>query len=43
MAKATTTVQMDKRGRVVIPQPVRDKLDIDGSNATLELTVQTDE
>jgi len=43
MSEATTTVQMDKRGRVVIPQPVRDKLGIDGQNATVELTVKTDD
>lgn len=40
MAKATTTVQMDERGRVVIPQPVRDKLGINGTKTTVEITVK---
>jgi bifunctional DNA-binding transcriptional regulator/antitoxin component of YhaV-PrlF toxin-antitoxin module len=43
MAEATTTVQMDKRGRVVIPQAARDKLGIDDESATVEIVVRTDE
>ena len=43
MAEATTTVQMDKRGRVVIPQAARDKLGIDNECATVEIVVRTDE
>jgi AbrB family looped-hinge helix DNA binding protein len=46
MTERTTTVQMDKRGRVVIPKAVRQSLGIDGGTATVELDVrevQTDE
>jgi len=36
---ATTTKQMDKQGRVVIPEEVRETLDIDGEAAIVELEV----
>ena len=37
--QATTTVQMDKEGRVVIPAQTRRALGINKENADLELTV----
>lgn len=40
MTEATTTAEMDAQGRVVIPQPVRKKLGIDGERATVELDVR---
>ncbi|MCX2819565.1 hypothetical protein EGH25_09415 [Haladaptatus sp. F3-133] len=35
----TTTVEMDEKGRIVIPQAVRKSLGVDGENAILELEV----
>lgn len=43
MATATTTVEMDERGRVTIPQPTRQKLGIDGQERTVEVEVRVDE
>jgi len=40
MSERTTTVQMDKQGRLYIPKAVRDSLGIAGENATVELTVR---
>jgi AbrB family looped-hinge helix DNA binding protein len=40
MEPLTTTVTVDARGRVVIPQAVRDTLEIDGGETlTLEVAV----
>jgi len=36
----TTIVKIDERGRVVIPQPVRETLGIEGEETTLEVTVR---
>jgi len=35
----TTTIEMDEKGRIVIPQAVRKSLSVDGENAILELEV----
>jgi bifunctional DNA-binding transcriptional regulator/antitoxin component of YhaV-PrlF toxin-antitoxin module len=43
MAKATATVQMDERGRVVVPKAARKKMGIDGQAATIEIEVRVDE
>lgn len=40
MSELTTTVQMDKQGRLYIPKAVRDTLDITERSATLELQVK---
>jgi len=40
VAETTVTVQMDERGRVVIPKAARKKLGIDGRSATIELVVR---
>jgi len=40
MSERTTTVQMDKQGRLYIPKAVRDSLGIVDENATVELTVR---
>jgi len=41
MTECTTTVQMDGRGRLVVPQPVRETLGIDDDEyTTVEITVQ---
>jgi AbrB family looped-hinge helix DNA binding protein len=40
MSELTATVDMDSRGRVVIPKPVRKSLGIDGDSATLEIDVE---
>ena len=41
MAKtATATVQMDKNGRVTIPQSTRRALGVDGEHADLNLSVE---
>ena len=37
------TVQMDERGRVVIPTAVRKKLGVEQENATIELEVRYNE
>jgi len=39
MAKYTATVEMDARGRVVVPKPIRRQLGIEGESATLEIEV----
>ena len=36
---ALTTVEMDEKGRIVIPQAVRKSLEVDGESAILELKV----
>jgi len=38
--EAKATVQMDKNGRVTIPQSTRKALDIDGDYADLNLSVE---
>ncbi len=43
MAKATATVQMDERGRVVVPKAARRKMGIDGESTTVEIEVRVDE
>ena len=35
-----TTVKMAENGRVVIPQPVRETLEVDGESAILEIDVE---
>jgi len=40
MSERTTTVQMDKQGRLYIPKAVRRSLDIEDQSATLELDVE---
>jgi len=40
MSERTTTVQMDKQGRLYIPKPVRESLGIVGESATVELDVK---
>jgi bifunctional DNA-binding transcriptional regulator/antitoxin component of YhaV-PrlF toxin-antitoxin module len=42
MTEATTTVTMDERGRIIVPQPAREKLGIDGERATVEVAVRYD-
>jgi len=37
--EANTTVQMDSKGRVVIPKPVREALDVEGNSANVSLQV----
>lgn len=44
MAKsATATVKMDERGRVFVPKAVREKLDVNGESAHVEIEVRVDE
>lgn len=43
MAKATATVSMDERGRLIVPQAARKKLGIDGEKTTVEIEVRVDE
>ena len=43
MAQATATVQMDERGRVVVPKAARKKLGVDGDSATVEIEVRVDD
>jgi len=40
MAERTTTVQMDEQGRLYIPKPVRESLNVEGMSATVELGVE---
>lgn len=39
--EGTATVRVDDRGRVVIPQPLREKLEIE-SGSVVEVEVRTD-
>lgn len=39
MEERTTTVQMDKQGRLYVPKAVRRSLGIEGEKATLELDI----
>lgn len=46
MAQATTTVEMDQQGRVIIPKPVRRKLGIDefsGDKLPVEIEVRVED
>lgn len=43
VTSATVTVQMDTNGRVVVPKAAREKLGVDGDQATVELEVRVDE
>lgn len=43
MPSATATVRIDGRGRLTIPQPVREKLGIDGDDVYARVTVHVDE
>lgn len=36
----TTTVEMDEKGRLVVPKPARKALEVDGEEAIVEITVQ---
>lgn len=39
MVERTTTVQMDDRGRLVIPKAVRESLGVEDQSATVEIDV----
>lgn len=43
MKERTTTLELDERGRVTIPQPTRKALGIDGREAIVEATIRYDE
>lgn len=43
MGKRTTTVEVDERGRLTIPKPIRNALDIDGERTTAEITIRVEE
>ena len=40
MPKAMATVTVDERGRLYLPKAVREKLDIEGDEAVVELEVR---
>ena len=40
MTEATTTVSVDKNGRITLPKPVREKLEIEGKEAVVEMDVR---
>lgn len=43
MDERTTTVEVDERGRLTIPKPIRKALGIDGEQTTAEITIRVEE
>lgn len=43
MRERTTTVHIDKKGRLYVPKAVREALDIDGEETTVEISVRVEE
>lgn len=43
MPERTTTVKIDDRGRLYVPKPVRESLDIEGEERNIEITIRVNE
>lgn len=43
MKERTTTVKMDERGRLYVPQPVREALGVEGEEVNVEIVVRVEE